>query len=81
MPNSTTKTIAHGISSYSGIISLHGTAKNPTGGTTISLPYVNPSEGHTYLVMLRINGANIEIKGTDNYSSYTQTYVTLEYYR
>lgn len=84
LPDTTTKTVPHGISTtqdYS-IVRFYGSATNP--GVTVlsaglSLPYVNvttPTDG----VQLDIFTNDISITTTtSNYTSFIRTFITLEY--
>lgn len=79
LTNNTTKTVAHGISLV-GLLSIKGISLNPTNGTTIPLPYVGTG-GINYMVSMFVNLSNIYITPQSDYTGYTKTYVTLEYYK
>ena len=70
LPNNTSKTVAHGISNLEKAIMASGFAIN-NNGESIYIP-------HT-LSGFYINKTNITLNTTYNYSSYTETYITIEY--
>lgn len=72
------KNISHGISTINGVISIVGTAKNPTAKATMALPYA----ASTSLagVYLRDNYTKIAILVNADLSAYSETYITIEYY-
>lgn len=76
LPNATTKSVAHGITGYDNFVSISGFSRVADGSTQIPLPYVSPS-GHN--ISVDMQGTNVVI-GTDfDRTTYTNTYVILEY--
>ena len=80
LPNSTTKSVAHGIAINSGytFTRIYGTSTNTTGLTAIPLPYVDPSSLANG-ILLSVDATNVNVKTAANYSSYNVTYIILEY--
>ena len=77
LPNATEKSIVHNISNIDIIISIDGTAFQ-SSGITINLPYVNINNvGGSVNVWANRNSISLETKV--NVSSYTSSYVTLQY--
>ena len=74
LPNATTKNVAHGLT-FGTAIDLRGYSTESTNW--IPLPYVDTST--TSLVELRITATNIVLVTAVNLSSYTETYVIVEY--
>lgn len=77
LPNNTSKSIPHGIL-YRNILKINGFGYSPTAGITIPLNIPSPSALANALETY-VNGANIVIFTGADYSSYTESYVTLEY--
>lgn len=77
LPNTTTKTVAHGISRINHIIDLKGVAWTSTG-TTINFPYTN-YYGAQYQVTWYVDKTNINIGAGDDKSGYSKCYITLYY--
>ena len=84
LPDSSTKTVAHGISTTEdfSIVRLYATATDPgasTLQTAIPIPYVNvadPADG----VQLSMGATNMSITTTTgNYTVYTRCFVVVEY--
>ena len=77
LPNTTTKNIPHGISSYTNAwFSKECFAKDGTNGI-IPLPYFHSTTANG--VRLEMNTSNIIIACGANFSSFSTTYVTIEY--
>lgn len=74
LPNTTSKTVAHGISNIDRVIRCYGFAG--TGTIEISLPYAAPTASNA--VELYRNGANIALAAGTNRSTYSG-YAILEY--
>lgn len=84
LPNTTTKTVAHGITTtedYS-IVKFYAVATDPAASTlqtAIPIPYVNvttPADG----VELSMDATNVSITTTTaNYTAYIRCFVTIEY--
>ena len=84
LPNTTAKTVAHGITTTANtrIISRNAWANDPGASdltAAIPIPYVNvttPTDG----VQLDVDNTNVTITTTTaNYTNYTSTFVILEY--
>lgn len=78
LPNTTTKSVAHGLTNIDFITDIRILSKNPTYSYYISIPYTNKSNV-TYQVEFYIDATNVVITTGDNKSGYTNTYVILEY--
>ena len=75
LPNSSSKSVSHGISTIDTVAAAVGVADN-TQGTRLVLPY---SSAEPYQVSLVVNNTNISTSvGTDR-TGYTKTYVTILY--
>lgn len=81
LPNNATKTVAHGITSFSNIIGtrVYGTATRPNS-QILPLPFVDVAEGAGN-VQVYINTVDVVIATTSDRTPYTQTWVVIEYYR
>lgn len=80
LPNATSKSVAHGISNLDKVIDYRGIAYMNNSGTRIHITFPFISEaGVTYNIKLLVNGANIVATTGNNYSTYTESYVTLLY--
>ena len=77
LPNNTTKTVAHGITSLAGITQLYGVAYRSDTKTTATLPYAHPSASST--VSLGIDLETINMVASGNLSVFSTSYVTIEY--
>ena len=77
LPNSTSTSVAHGITTTSGftVTRLYGAASNTSGSSYISIPYVSASGN----VSLSMSSTNVTITTTGSFSSYATTYVIIEY--
>jgi hypothetical protein len=80
LPNATAKSIQHFItfSANTLVIKHHAWANDPASNLAIPIPYVNvanPADG----VQLDVDGTNVTITTTSDYSNYTSTFVVLEY--
>ncbi len=76
MPNSTTKSVAHGITGLEYVVWLEGRASN-SSGVFIALNFAN-GVGPSSSIGLTLNGANIQILAGANQSSFSG-YVTVYY--
>lgn len=76
LPNVTMKSIAHGITNLDRVISMGGTALNPTGNTHLPLPFASNTESVVYLAVV---GNNVQITTLNDRSGFTTSYVTLRY--
>lgn len=78
LPDTNTKTVAHGISGFDVIFIEKAFAMDTSGGYYIELPYsvasVGGGGGQIYLT-----STDIEVTTPDDYSDYTQCYVTIRY--
>lgn len=78
LPNSTSKSVAHGISDLDKIVSFSALAKRPEPFNIIPLPsshYQSTSAQQE----ISFNATNITIRNGNNASAYTDVYVTLQY--
>lgn len=78
LPDSTTKSIAHGISSYVGILSIEGVSNR--GDMSINIPNISTAS-LTDAIGIYIDPTNINVITGRNYSTYINTYITIEYYK
>jgi len=78
LPNTSTKTVAHGISFQNSFSAtrIYGAATDP-GNTWIPLPYVSNTLANN--IELFINATNVVITTGANRSNFTRTYVIVEY--
>lgn len=79
LPNNSTISIPHNIpftSTYS-CTRIYGASSNQIGFNYLPLPYVSTNSANN--IQLDVNGTNITITTTADYSAYTTTYVVLEY--
>lgn len=80
LPNSGTKTIAHGLTVDNNftLIHLYGAAtKTSVAFASIPLPFSSPTLNESIKVSL--DATNVIITTAMNYSAYNQTYLTIEY--
>jgi hypothetical protein len=78
LPNSTSKSVAHGISDLDKIVDFSALAKRPSPFNIIPLPsshYQSTSAQQE----ISFNATNITIRNGNNASAYTDVYVTLRY--
>lgn len=78
LPNSTSKSVAHGISDLDKIVDFSALAKRPEPFNIIPLPsshYQSTSAQQE----ISFNATNITIRNGNNASAYTDVYVTLQY--
>lgn len=78
LPNATTKNVAHGITGFLGVISIKGTSQSNAG--SIPVPHISSSNISNSL-SITMSNTSISITAPIDYSHYTQTFVTLEYYK
>lgn len=78
LPNSTTKSVPHGISNLDFMISMYGAAKDSTAGFTYPLPYVTIN-ALANCIQLYVQGANIVINVGSNRTTATVAYILLTY--
>ena len=76
LPNSTTKSVAHGISNLDMIVDSSFVAKSSSYYITIPAPSTSSLSNN---VVWYISGTNINCSTGSNQSSYTESYVTLWY--
>lgn len=77
LPNNTTKSVAHEISSIDFIADYSCVASN--GTVFMSIPKSVPSEGNAGGIGINCTKTNVEITTSIDRSSYTTTYVTIKY--
>ena len=79
LPNATTKNVAHGISNLSHVINIFGWTESTSLGIKSPLPYVAPGSINNLNVCVNIQGSNIFIQDEGDLSSFTTTYITIQY--
>lgn len=79
LPNTATKTVAHGINITNQFIFLKAwaTANDPTGLTFISFGFSDPTTAQA--LSLSVTATNVSILANSNYSNFTSCNVVLEY--
>lgn len=77
LPNTTTKSVAHGITNIGVIINSYGVAFNPSTNTSQRLPFVSPSS--TNCITFYYDTTKIYIETGMDRSSFKKSYITLEY--
>ena len=77
LPNATTKSVTHGIVGMTHLIRINVIAENTSGPYFLNIPY--PDFSSTYTIRSTIDTTNVNIVTQYDFSSYNQTYVTLEY--
>lgn len=79
LPNTASKTVAHNLSITNGytFTRIYGAASNTTGTTYIPLPYSSPVLANN--IELSVDATNVTITTGSNRTSFTTTYVVLEY--
>ena len=75
LPNSTSKSVAHGISTFDFAIHTYGHAKN-SGGVIRPLPYPGTS---TNYFCISVDATNIMLSTSSDLTTYSVSYVTLIY--
>ena len=75
LPNATTKNVPHGITDLDRVISVEGVAENLLFGNYLPLSYPTG----TARVELLIQGSDVRIVTSDNFSDWTRTHVIIEY--
>lgn len=75
LPNTDTKTMTHGITNLDKVIDI--TAISKSSNSNITIPFT--AAGFSHGVRIIIEQGDIKIAANANYSSYTDTYVTLRY--
>ena len=73
LPNATIKNVPHGIDNFGELVSIFGVARHPD--YRICIPYVGAKDR----LVADIYHDVIEIVSATNMSSYTETYITLQY--
>lgn len=80
LPNTATKSVAHGITCNTGtsFTRMYATATKPTVAFSyIPIPYATSVAGNE--IELYVDATNVNIVTAANYSAWTKTYVVLEY--
>ena len=77
LPNSTAKSVAHGISNLGMFVKVEAIAVNPNN-TTLPLPYATPVDYAAYNVACSVNSTEVIIATNTNRADFTG-YVTLYY--
>lgn len=78
LPNNTTKSVAHGISSIGNVISMGGTSWG-SGSTTLPIPNAPGSGSISFSISMNVDSTNIVINTGADRTAYTNTYITVEY--
>lgn len=78
LPNATSKTVAHGISSLAQVVKIEAVAHSTNTGRFIMMPLVYNSNDTTYNTEISVTATNIEARSAMDRSGYT-AYVTLYY--
>lgn len=80
LPNTTTKTMAHGIvcNTSTTFTRIYGCASDTTGFNYIPLPYASTTNAAN-CVELKVNATNVTVIAGTNRSSFNITYIVLEY--
>lgn len=84
LPNATTTSVAHGISTTQNFsfVKIYGTATDPGASTVtaaIPIPYINTTTPGDS-VQINVDATNVNITTTTaNYTAYTRCFVVLEY--
>ena len=80
LPNTATKSVPHNLTFNAGftMTRLYGTASKADASQFIPVPY-SAANAAVNNVELWVDGTNVNIKTTADYSLYTTTYVILEY--
>lgn len=78
LPNTGTKSVAHGITfDYNfTLIQLWASSTDPVAFVAIPIPFASATGGH---VEINMNATNINITTTSNRTSFTRTFVVVEY--
>ncbi len=79
LPNTATKSVAHGISITTTFTftRIYATASDTTGLTYIPIPYASPTDASN--IELSVDVTNVNITTGSNRTNYNVTYVVLEY--
>lgn len=78
LPNTATKTTAHGLTGTFQIVRMYGIAYNPTLNLTIPLPYAGITANTGIALNVGTTVVNVSTGVTD-YVGWTSSYVVLEY--
>lgn len=78
LPNSTSKSVAHGIAGITYVIGVKGFADNGSMGVPVFIPQVSPVN-IVWNISIDVTATDIIIVTRDNYSNRTRTYITIEY--
>lgn len=79
LPNTGTKSVAHGINCNSGVsfTRIYGTATDPVGFHYIPLPYASPTLVNN--IELKVDATNVTVITGSNRTAFTTTYIVLEF--
>ena len=77
LPNATSKSVAHNISDIAFITNYYGITTN--GNAFMTLPKSVPSDGNLAGIGIVCNKTQVEITAGTDRSSYTNTYITIQY--
>jgi hypothetical protein len=79
LPNTATKTLAHGITLTPNLMSTNywGMSADPLTNTYLKLPYASPVLANN--IELNITGANIVVTTGSDRTAFTKTYIFIEY--
>jgi len=78
LPNTTTKSVAHGITfgSTFSATKIYGASTNP-GTSWIPLPYASPTAANN--IELNLDATNVNVITGSNRTAYTRTFIIVEY--
>lgn len=79
LPNSNTKTVAHGISNLAEVIKIEGIVLDPRTSIWLPLPLVYEGDSSSYNVSVYVSTTSVAVKSTSDRSMLTPAYVTLYY--
>ena len=79
LPNNTSKTINIGVSNLDYIVNYHGISYSPSTGYFAVLPYPHATASNVINMYFDKNNSVIGIETHSDRTSYTQTYIVIEY--
>lgn len=79
LPNSATKTTAHGITNLSAVVRIEGIVLDPRMTIWLPLPLVYEGDSSGYNVSVYVSTTSVAVKSTSDRSMLTPAYVTIYY--
>jgi len=79
LPNNTTKSVAHGVSSLDTVVRIEFVAKSSDGLSFISIPWVNQLSTGEHVRTQLVSGTHVQVTTANDWSGYTESKVILEY--